>query len=115
MYEQNIEDQIQSVEVSIESAKEAVEKRKSVHRLTKNKDFKRIVLDGYFEKEAIRLVLLKADPNFQTTESQADLIKQMDSVGAFRNYLHTLIQLGEMSARALEEDEETLADLRSEA
>lgn len=114
MNAQDINDQIQSVEVSIEHAKEAVEKSKSITRLVKNRDFKKIILDGYFEQEAIRLVMLKADGNFQTSEAQADIIKQMDGIGSLRSYLHTVTQLGAMSARALEEDEETLADLRAE-
>jgi len=114
MNEQSINEQIQSVEVSMDHAKEAVEKSKSIARLVKNRDFKKIILDGYFEQEAIRLVTLKADAGFQTSEDQASILKQMDGIGSLRVYLNTVNQLGAMSARALEEDEETLAELRAE-
>lgn len=109
-----LEQEIQSVEISIEHAKETVERSKAVGRLIKNKDFKKVVLDGYFEKEAVRLVLLKSDPNWQSAEAQKDIENQMIAIGGFRNYLNTINQLGQMAANALADDEATLSELRGE-
>lgn len=98
---------LETIELSIKHAKKSVDLMKSVDRLTKNRDFKAVFLDGYFEKEAVRLVLLKADPNMQSEESQAEIIKQMDSIGSVRQYLSAIIQMGRMAEKAIADDEAT--------
>lgn len=98
---------LETIELSIKHAKKSVDLMKSVERLTKNRDFKLVVLEGFFEKEAIRLVTLKADPNMQDAESQEAIIKQMDAIGAFRQYLSALIQMGRMAEKAIADDEAT--------
>lgn len=87
---------------------------KSVQRLTSNRDFKKVVLEGYFEQEAIRLVLMKSDPSQLDAESQAYLLKQMDGIGAFRHYLNTINQIGMMAEKAIVEDELTREELLAE-
>ena len=114
MYAQTPEQQIESVEISLTHARATVEVSKAVERLLKNRDFKKVVLEQYFEQEAIRLVLLKSDPNWQKPEAKAEIEAQMCGIGEFRKYLNAKIQLGHMAARAIEDDEETLADLRTE-
>jgi predicted adenine nucleotide alpha hydrolase (AANH) superfamily ATPase len=107
-------DSIETVEVSIQQAKETVDKMTSLLKLSKNKDFKKIVEEGYFEKEASRLVLLKADPSLQSDEDQKQIDNSIIAIGYFRQYLGTVIQLGRMAEKSLKEDESVLQELRNE-
>ena len=110
----NPEIYIASIEHSIERAKEHVATKDAVERLTRNRDFKKVILEGYFEQEAIRLVHLKADPEFQTPEKQAELHNEMLAIAGLRAYLDRLIQIGKMEEAAIPSHESELDALRSE-
>lgn len=105
---------IETIELSIEHAKKSVAMKRSLDRLLKNRDFKTVFLDGYFEHEPARLVLLKADPSMQDDGSQKEIMKQIDAIGSVRQYMTTIIQLGRMAEKAMEEDQRTREELLAE-
>jgi len=105
---------LEQIELSIGQAKANIEKMEALQRLTANKDFEKIVLEGYFEKEASRLVLLKAEPAVQGADEQSQINKSIDAIGYVRQYFNTIMQFGRMSERALLEDEKTREELLSE-
>ena len=105
---------IETLELNIKAARKTARLGKSLDNLSRNNDFKSLILEGYFEKEAIRLVTLKGDPNMQDAESQTSLIKQMDAIGGLRQYLSAVLQLSRMAEKALIEDEETREEVLAE-
>ena len=107
----NTEQMVSALDSSIQQHKDAVELGRCLQKLRSNADFKKVILNGYFEQEAIRLVHLKADPNMQTADKQESIIKQMDAIGAFAEYLNTLAAKAAWAVRGLESDEETRAEL----
>lgn len=106
---------IHEVEVSIEQAKEAIETMEAVNRLVDNKDFIKVVENGYFENFASRQVMLRADPNMQDPEMQTKLLRTIDGIGEFRLFLVNLIGQGNAAKSALTGHEETLEELHNEA
>jgi hypothetical protein len=105
---------IETLELNIKAATKTAELGKSFDRLSRNKDFKSLILDAYFEKEAIRLVTLKGDPNMQDSDNQAALLKQMDAIGGLRQYLSATFQLARMAEKALVDDENTRDEVYAE-
>lgn len=105
--------QVQEIELQIEAAREIIAKRDALHRLTDNEDFKTVVREGYLKEEAIRLVQLKAQPQVQKPEIQADIVKAIDGIGCFLKYLQTIEFMAEQAERAIEEANEELAEIRS--
>lgn len=110
----DLQDQISQVELTIEYAEEKVALRNSLVSLANDPKFKSIVDQGYFVDTAARLVLLKAEPGQQSKEDQLDIIKRIDAVGYFRQYLSSIIMEGNAAERALKADRETLEELRAE-
>ena len=106
--------EIENINISIEHAQKYVDKMNSVFNLSNNRDFKSVIEKGYFEEEASRLVLLKADPNLQKPEDQASIIRSIDAIGHFRQYLSTTITMGRMMEKSLAEDKQTRAELLAE-
>ena len=106
--------QIEQLEISMDGAKENIAKMKSLLNLTKNEDFKKVIEEGYFEKEASRTVLLLADPNMQGEEEQKALQNQITAIGHLRQYFTGIMQIGRMSENALSADEATHAELLAE-
>ena len=106
--------EIQQLDRSIQQAQKIVDLGDSLERLRNNRDFKKIISEGYFEKEAVRLVHLLSDTNMQSLESQQSIQKQMIGVGMFHQYLQTISIQAQMAARGLAADEQTRAELLAE-
>lgn len=105
---------IETIEISMEHAQKMLDLKKSLDKLMKNRDFKNIVLEGYFEKEAQRLVMLKSDYTMQSPDNQAEIIKQIDSIGSFRQYLNMVRALGQQAEKSMDDLENTRTELLNE-
>jgi len=106
--------ELEQLDNSIKQAKQLIELGDALNRLRGNRDFKKIVLEGYFENEAIRLVHLRSDPNMQSADRQKAINVQLDSVGTFAQYLQTIAIQAAMASRGLDADEQTRAELIEE-
>lgn len=105
--------QIQEVELSIEQAKGLIARKDQALKLTDNKDFKALVLQGYFVDEAARLALLSSDPMLDA-EQRADVMQGILALGYFKRYMSGIIQFGRMAEGDLKAHTETLSELHSE-
>lgn len=103
--------QIAELDRSIADNTKLVELAKSLDRLESNRDFRKIVTDGYFAQEAIRLVHLKADPAMQTPDKQASVLRQIDAIGILSDYLRTIRLQGETARKGVEDAETDRAEL----
>lgn len=106
--------ELQQLERSIKDSQKLVDLGESLERLRGNRDFKKIFIEGYFEKEAIRLVHLRADQNMQSADSRKAIDAQIDAIGTVHQYLRTIDVQAQMAGRDLEADEETRATLVAE-
>lgn len=109
----SIEQDIKRVEISLEQAQKAVAKGEALERLYNNKDFKEIILDGYFKDEASRLVLLKGDLNL-TDEAERHCDKMINGVGCLRGYFQMVNHFADQAEGAIEADQETREQLLQE-
>lgn len=103
--------QIEEIELNITEAKKIVAQGKALEKLLSNRDFKKIFLEGYLEKEAVRLVHLKADANMQSEESQEAILTQIDAIGSLTYYMQKIRQQAMHAEKAIEADEETRDEL----
>ena len=106
--------ELQQLESNIKLAQKIVDMGDALDRLRNNRDFKKVIGDGYFEQEAIRLVHLMSDSNMQSPETQQSIHKQMIAVGVFREFLETLNVRANMARRAVEADEATRDEILAE-
>ena len=103
----NQPNEIEQLEVSIEQAKEAIKLRDTLIKLSKNRDFGKIIHTGYFEDEAVRLVMAKSNPHLQSKEQQDEIIKKIDAIGALRQYFSQIMSMGNQMEHTLAMDEQT--------
>lgn len=104
-------DMLGQLDKSIEEARSVEDLGQSLERLSNNPDFKRVILKGYFEKEAIRLVNLKADPNMQTPQRQAAILVQIDAIGNLHQYFQTIQQMATMATKSRLDSEQMREEL----
>ena len=107
--------ELEQIEASIAQSKEIIGIGHALERLRANRDFRKLILEGYFQQEAIRLVHLKADDNMQDSERQKSILTQIDAIGSFAQYLQLLSTQARMAAKNLEADEQARDELIEES
>ena len=108
-------DLIEQLEHSIQEFKKLADLDNALGRLMQNRDFKKVILDGYLDREAVRLVHLKSDPAMDYPAAQASILKQIDAIGCFNGYLNEIRRQGSLGTKGIGEAEETLEELRAES
>ena len=106
--------ELEYLEQNIKQSQKIVDLGDTLERLRNNRDFKKIILEGYFEKEAVRLVHLRSDPNMQSNESRLAIDKQIDAIGTLHQYFQTITTMASMAQRGLVADEATRDELLAE-
>jgi hypothetical protein len=106
--------QIQAIEANIKEARKLVELGDAMERLKGNKDFKTLVMEGYFEKEAIRLVQAKSNPSLQSPEMQKSILTQIDAIGNLNLYFSTVAQQAAIARKTIEQDEAVRDEILAE-
>lgn len=105
---------IQQIDDNIKNAQKIADLGDALARLRYHKDFKTVVIDGYFAAEAIRLVHLKAAPDMQTPERQQSIINQINAIGAFSEYLSVVDTQANHARKAILADEEAREEILAE-
>ena len=106
--------ELEVLEANIKRQQKFVDMGESLERLYMNRDFRKVITEGYLEQEAIRLVHLKADPNMQSVESQKSIVQQIDSIGSLSAFFHLIRYQAEMAGKTIAFDEQTREDLLAE-
>lgn len=100
---------IERIEMTIEEAKRLIALGEKAIDLSKVPLFEEVILKGYFEDEAVRLVHLYSDPNIEgSTKKLIEL--DMHAIGTLKRYLSTKVQIGRMAQRDLASAQEMLAE-----
>ena len=107
-------DTVRSLEQNMLQSKALVEMGNALERLQNNKDFKKVVLDGYFREEAIRLVHLKGSPHTQSPDMQRSIVTQIDAIAAVADFFSTVLFKARQGERSLADDQETIEELARE-
>lgn len=103
---------VHEIELSIEHANELIERKAMVNKLMSNREFKKIVLEGYFKEEAIRMVALVAEPSMK--DHKEDILKSMESISCFQQHLRTIVQMGTVAETEMLDYEQTLDEARND-
>lgn len=106
--------QRQAIETQLREAKKHVELDEALERLFSNRDFKKIIKDGYFREEAVRLVHLKAEPQMQTPERQAAIVRSIDAIGELSDYFKVLKHNADNARKEITDGETSLEELAAE-
>jgi len=110
----SIAEDLQEIEISIEEARRAIERKNALNRLQNNPDFDALIQKGFMEKHAIRQVLLKAHPGMQNPAAQNLLDQQITAIGGFKQFLIGVYSEGMNAEESLRSDEQTREELLKE-
>lgn len=85
------------VKETLKQAKKEAGLRDSLERLLKNKDFKNLFQDEYFEKEPVRITMLRANVQLQDPKIQAQMLNDFMAIGALDQFFRTIMQRGQLA------------------
>ena len=106
--------EVEAIERNIKKAKEFVSMGAALERLSKNVDFRKVIKEGYFEQEAIRLVHLKSDVSMQSDASQKTILAQIDAIGTLAAYFQTIAFTNDQAQKAIDQDEAMIEQILTE-
>lgn len=93
------------IENKIKELKEVVSMRTSLEKLYKNKDFIKVVSDGYFANEPTRLTMIRP---MVKAEYQSNIDDAFKAVGLFSKYLEVVMSNGEQAQNEIDKLEAEL-------
>jgi len=105
---------VQEIQISIETAKKTVKNSDALNRLYKNRDFLHLIENFLFVDEPVRLVHLLSAPSQQTEEARAKILKQMDMIAGFRDWLANVDRFGQDFREKVAQFEQELELARKE-
>ena len=85
---------VQEIQLQIDTAKKIVKNSDALNRLYKNRDFLHLFEQVLFQDEPIRLTHLLSDPAHQSEAARAKIIKEMDVIAGLVSWLRTVDQVG---------------------
>jgi len=103
-------DETQQLELTIEEARKLVEKKDMALKLAENREFKALILEGYFKEEAARLAGISADPAFKGSEDEIQTA--IKGISCLRQYLQKQLRLGYQAENDIRDAEEALEEER---
>lgn len=104
---------VAQLESRIEDLKTLIEKRDLAVKLEKNREFRKLILDGFCLEDCARYAQLSADPSL-TEEQRQDCIGLAQAAGHLRRYLSVTIRMGDQAERDIEESKATIEEMRAE-
>lgn len=108
------QDQLNQLEREIKQHEAAIDFATSLNKLRLNRDFIKVISNGYLKDEAIRLVHAKGNPELQSADKQAAVIRDIDAIATLAQFFITVDQKAAIAARQLESAHETRAELAGE-
>jgi hypothetical protein len=108
------QEEVEAIELHMGRAREFIKEAAALRRLRNHADFQTVVEKGYFEKNAVRLVGLKASPQMQTPEKQAGVVRAIDAIGELQQHFNAVFMMAAEAETAITESHEELAAMDEE-
>lgn len=88
-------DRVAQLEHNLNLVNEALSLSESADKLMRNPQFKKVIEQGYYKDEAIRLVSLLSEPNMQDAEQQQLIQNAMRGIGELKSWFNGLFRRAE--------------------
>lgn len=104
---------ITQMELQRDKLKSAVDNRASALKLSSNRDFRKLILDEFCEKECARYAQNSGNPQFDESTRQ-DCLGMAQAAGHLKRWLSVQVQMGDQAEREIVDLEAALEEARLE-
>lgn len=103
---------LEQIELTIEEAKKKVAMKDAALKLAGNREFKKIFLEGYFEKEAARLVEISGDSRM--IDDREEIFDAIKGISHCQQYLRHIVMEGNLAQESIQEHYSMLDEVESD-
>lgn len=104
---------ISEFKAHIEQLTPFVERKELALKLENIREFRKLILEDFLEKECARFTKLSVDFG-ASEEDRADALGMAQAAGYFQRWWNTIVTLGTQAERSIAETKESLEELRQE-
>ena len=105
--------EVNQLQKQLDDYKKLSERRKQALRLSENKDFKKLVLEGFCVTDAASYVSASADPQLTPAQRQ-DALNIAQAAGHLKRFLSIQMQMGAHAEREIAQIEEAIVAAQAE-
>jgi hypothetical protein len=105
--------EVAELEFQLQQIKGLQHRREQAERLSKNADFRDLIITGFCRDDAARFAQESGDPTLNA-EQRADALGMAQASGHLKRYLMMQIKMGETAERNILDIEEALTEARLE-
>ena len=105
--------EVAGLEYQLAQTKGLKHRREQAERLSKNSDFRALIIDGFCRDDAARFAQESGDPAL-TAEQREDALNMAQASGHLKRFLMYQIQMGGTAERNISELEDAIAEARAE-
>lgn len=105
--------EVYALEQQLSNAKILVEHRDLALKLSKNHEFRKLILDIFCKEECARYAQASADPALPANE-RADSLAMAQAAGHLKRFLQVTITMGNVADRDIKDVEAMLQEARAE-
>lgn len=102
---------VEALEKQLEDQKGIIETQERALRLANNRDFKKLILEGFCVEECARYAQLSADPSL-SAENRADALGMAQAAGHLRRWLQVINAMGNAAKNQVAELNEAIDEAR---
>lgn len=100
----NLKEQLEAIDKRIEELENSIQAAKDLNELHEDERFKRLILDGYFEKEAERLFSVLVTPSTLKRDVIENIQDKLSSIRNLKQFFGVLLQNAHMAPEQIEEE-----------
>lgn len=104
---------VSRLEDQLKDTKALVERRDAILRLSKNADFRAVILDAFFVEECARYARESGDPALTAAQRQ-DALNIAQAAGHVKRFLNVQIQMGDAAEGSIVDLENAIEEARLE-
>jgi hypothetical protein len=99
--------EVRNIDIEIEQAKKSIALRDALVRLEKNRDFRKVVTEGFLKEFALNTIAVRGRPEFRNSEALMESnTRKLDAMGELHEYFRNVKSNGLMMESALSEAQE---------
>lgn len=100
----NFKEELAQIDDRIKDFEKQIELHSALERLHENEDFKKVVLDGYLDKESQRIFELLTIPTNLKRDQLDNLMDMLTSIRNFKGYFKKIIIDATMAPEQMDEE-----------
>jgi hypothetical protein len=105
--------QVNRLEQQLEDNRQLMKLRDMALKLSENREFRKLILEGFCRDECARYAQLSADPALKA-EERADALGMAQAAGHLRRFLSVTVRMGHTAEAQIADLEQAIEEARAE-